>query len=113
MTEIKAYVRVNRIDQIVHMLKRAGIPHMSMIHVWAVGSAIDPTESKISIELASRVTDVVKIEIVCPETLTEEVISIIEREGRTGRPGDGIIYVSSVDAAVKVRTGERGASALT
>ena len=112
MKELKAYVRVERIDPIVHALKRAGIPRMSVIHVQAVGSSIDPSEARISVELACRYTNVVKLEIVCPENSVEEIVSIIEREGHTGRPGDGIIYVSPVETAVKIRTGERAHDAL-
>ncbi len=112
MKELKAYVRTERIDQIVHALKRAGIHRMSVMHVQAVGSSIDLTEAKLSIELASRYTNMVKLEIVCPETRVEEIISIIEREGHTGRSGDGIIYVSPVEAAIKIRTGERGRDSL-
>ena len=112
MKELKAYVRIECIDGIVHALKRAGIQRMSVIHVQAVGSSIDPTEAKLSVELVSRYTNVVKLEIVCPESRAEEIMSIIQREGHTGRPGDGIIYVSPVDMAVKIRTGERDRGAL-
>ena len=112
MKELKAYVRVERVDQIVRELKKAEIHRMSVIHVQAIGSSIDPTEARLSIELVTRYTNVVKLEIVCPESRVEEIISIIERGGHTGRPGDGIIYVSSVDMAVKIRTGERDLDAL-
>ncbi len=112
MKELKAYVRVECIDPIIHALKGAGIEHMSLTHVKAIGSSIDPTDARISIELSSWYENMVKLEIVCRADRVGEIMSIIEREGHTGRCGDGIIYVSSVDMAVKIRTGERNHNAL-
>lgn len=112
MKEIKAYIRIERIDRVVHALRRARIKDISVIHVQTMGASIDPTEAKISVELASRYTNMVKLEIVCPEINTDKITSIIQQEAHTGHPGDGIIYVSSVDTAVKIRTGERDNDAL-
>ena len=112
MKELKAYIRIERIDGVVHALRRAGITDMSVIHVQTMGSSMDLSEAKISVELASRYTNMVKLEIVCPESSIDKIVSIIRQEAHTGRPGDGIIYVSSVDMAVKVRTGERDRDAL-
>jgi len=112
MKEVKAFVRVERVDPIIHALKKIGIQHLSVTHVQAIGSSIDTTDARISVELASRYENMVKLEIVCHEDRAEELVSIIEREGHTGRPGDGIIYVSSVDMAVKIRTGERDTDAI-
>jgi len=112
MKEIKAYVRIKRIDHIVRALKKAGIGEMSVIHVRELGRSIDPTDSKISFELTSRYAEVAKIEIVCPESQVEEIIDIIRTEGHTGLPGDGIIYVVPVEDAIKIRTGEHGLGAV-
>ena len=112
MKEIKAYIRVERIDHIVHALKGAGIERISVTHVRAIGSSIDTIEARVSMELGSRYENMVKLEIVCHADRAEEIMAIIEREGHTGRPGDGIIYVSPVEMAVKIRTGERDRDAL-
>ena len=112
MKEIKAYVRISRIDEIVRALKKAGIDGLNIIHVQTVGRSIDPREKKISFELTSQYAEVVKLEIVCSESRVEEIVKIIETAGHTGSPGDGIIYVSSVDDAIKIRTGKRGPEAL-
>lgn len=113
MKELKAYVRVECIDPIVHALKGIGIERMSVIHVQAIGSSIDMTDARISVELSSCCENMMKLEIVCHDDRVEEIMSIIERDGHTGRPGDGIIYVSSVEMAVKIRTGERDQDALS
>lgn len=112
MKEIKAYVRVERADPIIRALKKAGIEHMTVTHVQAVGSSVDTTEDRMSFELSSRYERMVKLEIVSHTDRAEKIMSIIEREGHTGRPGDGIVYISSVDMAVKIRTGERDRDAL-
>jgi nitrogen regulatory protein P-II 1 len=111
--EIKAFVRVEYINSIIHVLKAAGIPHMSVTHVQAIGNSIDKSETRVSMELGSSYENMAKLEIVCPENQAEEIVSIIQREAHTGRPGDGIIYVSSVDMTIRIRTGERDHEALT
>ena len=54
----------------------------------------------------------VKIEIVVPATLADNLVELIRLNAHTGRPGDGKIFVSSIDAVVKIRTGERDQEAL-
>ncbi len=95
MKELKAYIRIDRIDGVIHALRRAGITHMNVTHVQAIGGPIDLTEAKISVELASRYTNMVKLEIVCPETSIDKIISIVQQEAHTGRPGDGISGLQS------------------
>lgn len=112
MKELKAYIRIEHIDRVTHALRRPGIKDISVIHVQTMGASIDPTEAKISIELANRYTNMTKLEIVCLESSVDNIISIIQQEAHTGRSGDGIIYVSPVDMAVKIRTGERDRDAL-
>ena len=112
MKELKAFVRVQRIDPIIHALKASGIQHVTVTHVQAIGTSIDTIDTRVSLELGSRYENMVKLEIVCHEDRAEELMSIIEREAHTGRPGDGIIYVCPVDMAVKIRTGERDRDAL-
>ena len=113
MKELKAFVRVERIDPIIHALKASGIQHMTVTHVRAIGTCIDTIDTRVSLELGSCYENMVKLEIVCHEYRTEELVSIIEREAHTGRSGDGIIYVCPVEMAVRIRTGQRDHEALT
>ncbi len=112
MKSLKAYVRVERIDPVIHALKGAGIEHMSVAHIRAIGTSIDVSDTRVSLELGSRYENMVKLEIVCHDDRAEELMSIIEREAHTGRSGDGIIYVCPVEMAVRIRTGERDHDAL-
>jgi nitrogen regulatory protein P-II 1 len=54
----------------------------------------------------------IKLEIVVPDDLLDEVVEIIRSRAHTGRPGDGKIFVSSVDEVIKIRTAERGDAAV-
>jgi nitrogen regulatory protein P-II 1 len=54
----------------------------------------------------------VKIEIVVPDALVNDVIDAIEKSAKTGRIGDGKIFVSTIEEAVRIRTGERGEDAI-
>ena len=49
----------------------------------------------------------VKLEIVCSDALVDEIVAIIEKTARTGLPGDGKIFVSTIETAVRISTGER------
>jgi nitrogen regulatory protein P-II 1 len=54
----------------------------------------------------------VKLEIVVPDDLAQQVIDAVEKSAKTGRIGDGKIFVSSIDEAVRIRTGERAEEAI-
>ena len=85
---------------------------MSVIHVQAVGGEIAPKDFKLSLELVSEYAKVVKLELVCSDADAPKYVEAIRKNAYTDRPGDGIIFVTRVEDAVKVRTGERGESAL-
>lgn len=53
-----------------------------------------------------------KLELVVPDSLTELVLAVIQKQGRTGQPGDGKVFVYTVDEVVRIRTGERGEKAI-
>ena len=54
----------------------------------------------------------VKIEVVIDETMTERVVDAIQQAAQTGRIGDGKIFISTIDEAIRIRTGERGGDAV-
>jgi nitrogen regulatory protein P-II 1 len=112
MQEIKVYLRKEKVDDVVHALRDAGITHMTVTHVWSLGSGVDPEDFRISFETGTQYTDKAKLEFVCPEPDVDVLVPIIEANARTGDPGDGIIFVSPVGRAVKIRTGVEGRAAL-
>lgn len=108
MKEIKAYVRVTRIQHVVESLERAGFCCMTIIDVSGLGSLADAKESKYSFEFVERYSKLARIELVCRDENAEEVIQIIKGMGCTHQHGDGIIFVLPVEQAVKIRNGEEG-----
>lgn len=112
MREIKAYVRPERVEAVVVALHGAGVSHLSIIHVRSFGSGVDPDERRMSLEAGEWYTEKAKLEFVCAEPVAAEPVEVIRGAAHTGQPGDGIVFVSGVDRAVKIRLGREGREAL-
>ncbi len=112
MKEIKAYVRVSVLNEVVQALESAGYKSMIIIDVSALGSLADPKESAYSIEFVQKYSKVARIELVCDNSDAEQVVEIIKARGCTHQHGDGIIFVSDIERAIKIRTGEQGEKVL-
>lgn len=112
MKEIKAYIRVNMIDKVIHALEGAGVSNMTVIDVKAVWKDLRQEDLLYSLELAERYMNVAKLEIIARDEEASQLVELIAQTARTGRSGDGLIYVSSVEDAVHIRTGARGEEAL-
>ncbi len=106
MKLIKAYIRTNMIDKVIHALEETGFTDMTIIDVKAIRSGIDPKDLDYSIEIAERYMNVAKLEIVLLDDDVARAKEIILKTARTGRKGDGFIYTSSVDEAIHIRTGK-------
>ena len=108
MKEIKAIVQPYMLTKVIDCLRSVeDLPGVTVSEVRGFGRnrAKDAKDKIVEdyIEYARKA----KLEIVVPDSLAETVVNIIAREAHTGRPGDGLIFVSSVEQVVKVRTGER------
>lgn len=112
MKEIKVYLRKSRVDAVVHTLREAGITHMTVTHVHTLGSLADPEKVRISFESGTTYTEHAKLEFVCPESDVDRLVPVIQATARTGEPGDGVVFVSPVDRALKILTGAEGHAAL-
>jgi nitrogen regulatory protein P-II 1 len=108
MIEIKAYVRIIVLQDVVEELNRAEFRCISIIDVAGLGELIDPKDWKYSMEFIEKTSEVAKLEVVSAERDADMVVNIIREHGRTNQSGDGMIYVSPVVRAVKIRTGEEG-----
>lgn len=105
MKLIKAYIRTNMIDKVVHALEQAGFTDMTVIDVKAIREGIGPKDLEYSVELAERYMNVAKLDMVLQDEDVERAKDIILKTARTGREGDGFIYTSPVDEAIHIRTG--------
>lgn len=111
MRLIKAYVRPETVNRVVHALDGEGIGHVTATHVRSLGHAgvgVDPKHRDLSVESGTWYTEMVKLEVVCTERDLDQLLTVIREAGRTGQPGDGIVFVTRIERAVKVRTGEEG-----
>lgn len=109
MREIKAIVRHERVPEIFRALHEiSDLPGATLSIVQGIGRRVD-----VSAESGGYgETVMAKLELVVPTELVAQVTAAIERSARTGRPGDGKIFVIPVENAINVRTGSRGLDAL-
>lgn len=112
MKEIKAYIRVSKAEEVIHALEEAGVPGCAAIEVKGVGTSAVPEKKYLSIDYVEEVSPVTKLEIVCGDGDVPGLIDVIKKHAYSGRKGDGMIFVSEVVHAVKIRTGETGEKAL-
>jgi nitrogen regulatory protein P-II 1 len=112
LKKIEAAIRPHRIDEVQERLHKAGVNGMTIIEVRGFGR----TGGKPEVYRGSTyVTDFVPklhVEVVVPDELTATVVEALTHGARTGKIGDGKIFVSSVDEVARIRTGERNEDAL-
>ena len=108
MKEIKAYVRRAVVQDVVRALRRAGAPRLTAIDVEGLTDEVTgKQEEEISSELGATYTPMVKLEMICEAGDVGKFVDEIREVARTGRKGDGIVAVSTVDDVRGIRTGER------
>jgi len=108
MNEIKAFIRKRKAEEVIDGLEAQGFCCMTLIDVMGLGRMSDPEKAQLSISIAERFSDIVKLVVVCGQDDTEEVIEIIQNHARSGQPGDGIIYVTPVSQSIHIRSGKTG-----
>ncbi len=108
MKEIKAYVRRSKMDEVVHGLKSIGVKALSVITVEGIVALADPQASELSLNYITSYTMVYKIEIVCRKEDVARTVDAIQKLAHTGAKGDGVIFVSNIERAVKIRSGDEG-----
>lgn len=107
MKEIKAYIRTNMINKVVRALEEADLTDMTVIDVKAIRRSLSQPDIDYSLELAEPYMNMAKLEMVLTDSAVEQAKAIILKTARTGRRGDGLIYVSQVEEAIHIRTGTR------
>lgn len=115
MKEIKAYIRRDEVDQVVEKLERAGAPGVSIIEIHPIGYGYEPNvfqPPKAGLVQRYRYLTIVKLEMFCADNQLERLLQVIRDYCCTGNPGDGMIFVSEVAEAIRIRDGVRGDSAL-
>ena len=86
---------------------------MTVIDIMAIGKGlVDPQKTIYSIELVQKYSDVAKLEIIVSDEDVDKTVETIRTVAYSGQKGDGIILVSSISAAIKIRTGKTGENIL-
>ncbi len=112
MKAIKAYIRCQKAERVIEALEAIGVNSVTLIDVMGVGVLADPKQSKYSIKCVQKYSEVGKIEVVCSDERVHEIVETIRKTAYTGMKGDGMIFVTPVEMAVKIRTGAIGEEAL-
>jgi len=113
MKEIRAYIKPHKLQEVALALHKVkGLTGMSIIDIRGFGRGWLQGEPRTRAEDVLDMVPHVKIEMICSDQLVDKVISVIEKTAHTGLRGDGKIYVSSVEMAVRIETAERGDSAV-
>jgi len=105
MKEIKAFVKLFKAPEILHQLIDAGFLNITVSEAEGTGN-LQNEDKTLSTKFSITNSRIAKIEIVCHKNDVDNIVSIISKYGRTGNPGDGIIYISDVQSAVRVKNGE-------
>ncbi len=106
MKEIKAYVRHDRAELVIQKLEEAGVSGMTVLDANALASWADEEAFSFSIKYVQKYSSVVKIELVCEDSKEDELVNVIAEFGRTGKSGDGWVFVSNIEKSVRIKTGE-------
>ena len=112
MKKIEAIIKPFKLDEVKEALQEAGIQGLSVIEVKGFGRQKGHTELYRGAEYVVDFLPKVKIEVVLPDDQVEGAIEAIVKAARTDKIGDGKIFVSTIEQAIRIRTGETGDDAL-
>ncbi len=112
MKKVEAIVKPFKLDEVKDALAEAGVKGMTVTEVKGFGRTGGKREVYRGSAYVVDFVPKVKIEIVCSDALVPGVLEAIERAAKTGRIGDGKIFVTNVEEAIRIRTGERGEDAI-
>ena len=112
MKKIEAIIKPFKLDEVKNALTKIGVQGMTVTEVKGFGRQKGHTESYRGTEYAIDFLPKSKIELIVKDELVNQVIETIERSAKTGKIGDGKIFLSSVEEVIRIRTGERGKDAI-
>lgn len=112
MKLLKVLIRPILLEEISKELRHHGIDCITVFKGEGTGNYIDPKKEHGSLDFPAMHADVIKIEIAVHDNDVEEITNIIQKTTTTGTPGDGIIFISPIDEAVRIKDGSRGPDVL-
>ena len=108
MKKVEAIIKPFKLEEVKEALSNVGIKGLTVIEVKGFGRQKGHKELYRGAEYEIEFLPKVKLEVVVPESELEAVIEAIVSSARTGRLGDGKVFVSPVEEVIRIRTGERG-----
>jgi len=112
MKKIEAIVQPFKLDEVKEALKGIGVDGMTVLEVRGHGRQKGHKEVYRGQEYQVDLLPKIKLELVVPDSRTDEVVQVLMESARTGRIGDGKIFVYDVAEAIRIRNNDRGESAL-
>ena len=112
MKKIEAIIKPFKLDEVKEALNEIGIQGITVSEVKGFGRQKGHTELYRGAEYVVDFIPKIKMEIIVSDEVVARVVETIEQAAKTGRIGDGKIFVTSVEEVVRIRTGERGEDAL-
>lgn len=112
MKEIKAYVRANMANHVVQALASEQFLDFAILEVRGIAPGLPHEAYRFSVELGEAFEAIVKFELVCRDENAERLAELIRRAAATGQKGDGMIFIGSIQEAIRISTGERGPDTL-
>ena len=112
MKKIEAIIKPFKLDEVKDALNSMGIQGMTVTEVKGFGRQKGHVELYRGAEYDIAFIPKVKIEIVVSDDMTEKTVSTILEKAKTGKIGDGKIFVSSLEEIIRIRTGEKGETAI-
>jgi len=112
LKKIEAIIKPFKLDEVKEALHEVGVSGITVLEAKGFGRQKGHTELYRGAEYVVDFLPKVKLEVVVDDNLAERVVDAISNAARTGRIGDGKIFVSTIDEALRIRTSERGSDAI-
>ncbi|MGP1450330.1 MAG: P-II family nitrogen regulator [Wolinella sp.] len=112
MKKIEAVIKPFKLEEVANALLACGISGMTVSEVRGYGRQKGHVEGQVSTDFTVDFIPKLKIEVIVKDAEENSVVDAIIKSARTGKIGDGKIFVSTIDKAVRIRTGESDESAI-
>jgi nitrogen regulatory protein P-II 1 len=112
MKKIEAIIKPFKLDEVKEALQEVGVQGITVTEAKGFGRQKGHTELYRGAEYVVDFLPKVKIEIVLPNDLVDRAVDAIQKAARTGRIGDGKIFISTIEEVIRIRTGETGQDAI-
>ena len=112
MKKIEAIIKPFKLDEVKEALQEVGVQGITVTEAKGFGRQKGHTELYRGAEYVVDFLPKVKIEVVLPAELVERAVEAIQKAARTGRIGDGKIFITSIEEVIRIRTGETGNDAI-